>query len=158
AFLSRHPLEPGKRNASPIGWFPAWRATLRSPLGPIQLVNLHLRPPGRDGGSYVRGYVTSQEARLTETRAPPGLLDGPAPASIAGDLHEGARGRSLRHPAELGDQSALDRLHPMRPTWRWTTRMGVVRWQLDHILCGGELRATDAWVIEGGASDHVPVL
>ncbi|HTE50915.1 MAG TPA: hypothetical protein VK698_08605 [Kofleriaceae bacterium] len=42
--------------------------------------------------------------------------------------------------------------------WRWQTPMGMVRWQLDHILTDERLEAEAAWVLDGGASDHVPVL
>jgi hypothetical protein len=36
--------------------------------------------------------------------------------------------------------------------------MGLVRWQLDHILTDESLEAKAAWVLDGGASDHLPVL
>jgi endonuclease/exonuclease/phosphatase (EEP) superfamily protein YafD len=157
-FLSRHPLELGPVQESPIGWFPAWRAVLEGPLGRIQLLNLHLRPPGRDEGSFVRGYFTSQVPRLTEAEAHAGLLDPSLPAVVAGDFNEDVRGRSLLYMAGRGLVSALERFHPAQPTWRWQTRLGLVRWQLDHILLGPALRASGAWVIEGGASDHIPVL
>ncbi|HWM87400.1 MAG TPA: endonuclease/exonuclease/phosphatase family protein [Kofleriaceae bacterium] len=157
-FLSRHPLELEQLQESPIGWFPAWRAVVDTPLGRIQLLNLHLRPPGRDGGSFVRAYFTRQVERLSETEAHIGLLDPSLPSVVAGDFNEDARGRSILFLAGRGLDSALERFHPAQPTWRWQTRMGLVRWQLDHILLGPALRATAAWVIDGGASDHVPVL
>jgi endonuclease/exonuclease/phosphatase (EEP) superfamily protein YafD len=157
-FLSRYPLHPAQYEQSPIGWFPAWRALVDGPLGPMQLLNLHLRPPGRDGGSYLRGYVTSQEPRLEEARAHAALLDPALPAIIAGDFNEDASGRSVRFLAERGFESALPRFHQGAPTWRWQTRMGLVRWQLDHILTDRSLEATAAWVMDGGASDHLPVL
>ncbi len=157
-FMSRHPIEVGEVRASPIGWFPAWRAVVDSPLGRIQLVNLHLRPPGRDNGSFVRAYFTRQVERLSETEHHVGLIDPSLPAILAGDFNEDARGRSLLFLARRGLDSVLERFHPAQPTWRWQTRMGLVRWQLDHILLGPALRATAAWVLDGGASDHVPVL
>lgn len=157
-FLSRHPIQVGEVRASPIGWFPAWRAVVDTPLGRIQLVNLHLRPPGRDGGSFVRAYFTRQVDRLAETEHHVGLLDPKLPAILAGDFNEDARGRSLVFLAKRGLDSVLERFHPAQPTWRWQTQMGLVRWQLDHILLGPALRATAAWVMDGGASDHVPVL
>ena len=158
AFLSRHPLEPREAGRSPIGWFPAWRAIAHTPIGPVQLLNLHLRPPGTDGGSYLRGYMTSQEDRLRETRAHLELVDPDLPTIIAGDFNEDSRGRSLRHLAERGFDGALERFRPFQHTWRWQTAMGTIRWQLDHILAGPRLEATDAWVLQGGGSDHLPVL
>jgi endonuclease/exonuclease/phosphatase (EEP) superfamily protein YafD len=157
-FLSRLPISFKEHEPSPIGWFPAWRAVVDSAIGPIQLLNLHLRPPGRSGGSYVRGYIESQDVRLEETRAHLALVDPSMPAILAGDFNEDARGKSLAHLAALGFASVLDRLKPHQPTWRWQTEMGPVRWQLDHIVVDRRLSATDAWVTDGGASDHIPVL
>jgi endonuclease/exonuclease/phosphatase (EEP) superfamily protein YafD len=157
-YLSRHPLELGRLQESPIGWFPAWPAVADTPLGRVQLLNLHLRPPGRRHGGIVRSYFASQVERLDETRAHVALLDPLLPAIVAGDFNEDARGRSLLLLAQRGLDSVLDRFHPHQPTWRWQTRLGRVRWQLDHILIGPALRATASWVLDGGASDHVPVL
>jgi vancomycin resistance protein VanJ len=156
-FLSRHPLQLAEVVRSPIGWFPAWRAILDGPLGRIQLINLHLRPPSRRGG-VVRGYFDSQAERLRETESHLGLVSDDMPVILAGDFNEDARGRSLQHLAKLGFQSVLDRFAPWQPTWRWQTPMGEIRWQLDHIVLQGPLEATAAWVVDGGASDHVPVL
>ncbi len=156
-FLSRHPIELAERRDSPIGWFPAWRAVLDSPIGRVQLINLHLRPPSHRGGA-VRGYFESQGERLRETEAYLGLVSKDMPVILAGDFNEDARGRSLQRLLSLGFDTVLDRFRPWQPTWRWPTAMGEVRWQLDHIVLARPLRATAAWVMDGGASDHVPVL
>lgn len=157
-FLSRHPIVPGEPRRSPIGYFPAWRAVVDGPLGRVQLLNLHLRPPGSQDGSYVRGYFASQEPRLEETRAHLEVIDQAVPVILAGDFNEDARGKSLVHLAALGFDSVLDRLRPGHPTWRWETRHGLIKWQLDHILLGPGLTSSEAWVVEDGASDHMPVL
>ena len=156
-FLSRHPIELAETKDSPIGWFPAWRAVVDSPIGKLQLINLHLRPPSRRGGA-VRGYFESQVERLRETEEYLTLVSKDLPVILAGDFNEDARGRSLQHLVSLGFESVLDRFRPWQPTWRWQTAMGEVRWQLDHIVLTSPLRATAAWVVDGGASDHVPVL
>src|SRR5262245_59404048 len=41
------------------GWFPALRLILDSPLGPVQVLVVHLRPPVSDGGSFVAGHFSS---------------------------------------------------------------------------------------------------
>ncbi len=156
-FLSRHPIQLAETRASPIGWFPAWRAVVDGPIGKVQLINLHLRPPSHRGGP-VRGYFESQVDRLRETEEYLTLVSQDLPVILAGDFNEDARGRSLQHLLSLGFESVLDRFRPWQPTWRWQTAMGEVRWQLDHIVLTRPLRATAAWVVDGGASDHVPVL
>lgn len=156
-FLSRHPIELAGTRDSPIGWFPAWRAIVDGPIGRVQLINLHLRPPSHRGGP-VRGYFDSQVERLRETEHYLSLVSKDLPVILAGDFNEDARGRSLQHLVSLGFESVLDHLRPWQPTWRWPTAMGEVRWQLDHIVLTRPLRATAAWVVDGGASDHVPVV
>ena len=158
AFLSRHPIELKEQHASPIGWFPAWRAVVDGPLGRVQILNLHLRPPGREDGSYLRGYFSSQTPRLEETLAHLELVDPELPAILAGDFNEDARGKSVAHLAGLGFVSALDATRPAQPTWRWTVAGKEIRWQLDHILLPPALRAAEVWVVEGGSSDHMPVM
>ncbi|HUS68960.1 MAG TPA: endonuclease/exonuclease/phosphatase family protein [Kofleriaceae bacterium] len=158
AFLSRHPIALKEQHASPIGWFPAWRAVVDGPLGRVQLLNLHLRPPGKEDGSYLRGYFSSQAPRLEETLAHLELVDPDLPAILAGDFNEDARGKSVAHLAGLGFVSALDAVRPAHPTWRWTVAGKEIRWQLDHILLPPALRAAEVWVVEGGSSDHMPVM
>ena len=106
----------------------------------------------------MRGYFESQVERLRETEAYLALVSNDLPVILAGDFNEDARGRSLQKLMSLGFDTVLDRFRPWQPTWRWQTAMGEVRWQLDHIVLAPPLRATAAWVVDGGASDHVPVL
>ena len=59
AVLSKYPFEHGDYVPSPGGWFPAWRVVVDSPLGEVQVLQVHLRPPVSDGGSFVSGYFTT---------------------------------------------------------------------------------------------------
>lgn len=51
AFLSKYPLNSLKVIPPPAqGWFPAWLVQVRTPLGQVLLLNVHLRPPIGDTG------------------------------------------------------------------------------------------------------------
>ena len=58
--MSRLPFR-GQQLIAPEGdgWFPALRLVLDSPLGPVQVLVVHLRPPVSDGGSFVAGHFTA---------------------------------------------------------------------------------------------------
>jgi len=43
--LSKHPFTEIALIESQVGWFPGHLVMLHSPLGDIQILNLHLRPP-----------------------------------------------------------------------------------------------------------------
>lgn len=163
ALLSRYPFAAGEVLPSALGRFPAWRTVVETPLGPLQVLAVHLVPTRpADGESWmrgwVRGYYESQERRLRETDAYLAALQAGVPTIVAGDFNEDARGRSLARLAERGFANALELFDRGRATWRWTTRAGEVRWQLDHILASSDLEVTGAGVIDGGDSDHLAVL
>ena len=44
------------------------------------------------------------------------------------------------------------------PTWRWPTKLGEIKWQLDHILWRGPLEVAATRVIAAGRSDHLPIV
>ena len=53
--LSKHPIATDDYLESETGWFPAWLVTIDGPLGRVQLLDVHLRPPVSDSGSWVKG-------------------------------------------------------------------------------------------------------
>ncbi len=63
AVLSRHPFDTGEVLPPEVGWFAAWRVIVQSPIGPVQALSVHLRPPVSDGGSFVAGYFTTDAVR-----------------------------------------------------------------------------------------------
>ena len=154
--LSKVPFEDMDYLDSPIGWFPGWWVRLDSPLGPVQVLLVHLRPPVSDSGSWVKGYFTTAGLRHQELaayleRRAPGI-----PTIVAGDFNE-ARGKALDLLADRGLTDAVDALAPGTATWRWTTSVGTLRFTLDHVYHDDRLRALTAEVHDAGASDHLPV-
>lgn len=158
AVLSRHPYQTREFLPSPVGRFPAWLVVVDTPLGALQVMNLHLLPIMRGEGNIVARYYSTQKVRLRETLAYLERLDPSLPTLLAGDFNEDLAGRSVSLLRERGFESATEPFHPGVPTWRWDTAMGEVRWQLDHILHSRDLVSTWAHIVEAGGSDHLPVI
>ncbi len=156
AILSRFPLDEGELYDAPSGWFPAWRAVVDGPFGPVQLLAVHLRPPVSDSGSVVSGYFQTPAVREVEMTDYLERLDPDLPTIVAGDLNE-RNGRALTLLREAGFESVLPNFRGRQRTWRWTTSLGEVTSQLDHVVIDGRLEALSAEVLEAGRSDHLPV-
>lgn len=158
AVLSRRPYRTRAQLPSPVGKFPAWLLEFDTPLGAIQAMNLHLVPIRRARGGIIGRYLYSQKVRIKETRAYLDELRSDLPTLLVGDFNEDVRGRSLRLLQKQGYRSAMERFAKGVATWRWNTRVGEVKWQLDHILHTEHLLPIRARVIEAGNSDHFPVV
>lgn len=156
--LSRHPILEEDYLEATVGWFPAWRVVIDTPLGPVQVLNVHLRPPMSDGGSWVAGYFSTRGVRRDEMEDFWALMDPKLPTVVAGDFNENAEGKAVGFLAEQGLRSALAQVKPRAKTWRWQTRMGKIRAMLDHIVYSEALGLHEAKVLERGTSDHFPVL
>jgi endonuclease/exonuclease/phosphatase family metal-dependent hydrolase len=142
------------------GWFPALRVVLASPLGPVQALVVHLRPPVSDGGSFVAGHFTAPRIHEQEIARFCQKLDRLLPTLVVGDFNEEEDGRVVAYlaRAEWGMRSALPEFHPDRPTWRWPTSVGTLERRLDHIAYDVRLEPLSTEVIEAGRSDHLPVV
>ena len=62
AVLSRHPIARDEVVPA-VSWFPAWRGVVQTPLGPVQLLSVHLRPPFSDDRSVVKGLYETPPIR-----------------------------------------------------------------------------------------------
>ena len=156
AVLSRYPFT-GEVLASTGGWFPAWRLTVSSPIGPLQVLQLHLRPPVSDGGSWVQGYFTTRGFRRQEAERFAGPLDLTLPTLVVGDFNEKHQ-QAIGYFESRGLRSVLEQYQPSAITWRWDTSIGRITHRLDHILYSPRLLPLDARVVQAGRSDHLPVV
>jgi vancomycin resistance protein VanJ len=155
-FLSRHPLEQIEASPSPIGFFPAWRVVVRTPAGPVQLINLHLKPPVSRSGSYVSGYFTTPPEREREVKGHLALVKPELPTMVLGDFNE-SRGGGLSVLRKHRFRDALSR--SSAPTWRWRVGPFTLRGKLDHIVYDPrQLECLEARVLDAGRSDHLPVV
>lgn len=156
AVLSKLPFDQRDFIPSPIGWFPGWRIVLRSELGNVQVLQVHLRPQVSDSGSYVSGYLSTGHYRLREISEYSPVIEEGLPAIVLGDFNERS-GKAVKHLEQLGMRDVLDDFD-LGSTWRWKTSVGTLRMQLDHVFYRGALSPLSAQVLQAGNSDHLPIL
>ncbi len=134
AVASRLPLEQVRwMPPPPGGWFAAGRIVVATPLGPVQVLNLHLHPPIGDDGGLVSGYFGTRAVRQRELKHHMAQLLPNMATLVVGDFNEAANGRALSWLRSQGFGNALEEFAPGADTWRWSTSVGTLRTQLDHL-------------------------
>lgn len=155
--LSRFPITTVDTLVAPQAPFFAWRVVLATALGPIQVLDVHLRPPMSDGGSWVVGYFSTRDDRLREIQYHLEELDPALPTLIVGDFNEEADGKAMSLLAERGYTDAIAQFHGDKRTWEWPVGSITLRFQLDHILYDAHFEPVAAAIGEAGRSDHKPI-
>ncbi len=158
AVLSKYPIVQRQQLPPTVGWFPAERVVLATPMGQAQVLNVHLRPPVSDSGSWVSGYFSTRSLRGEEMEAFWREVDPDLPTIVAGDFNESRNGRAIGFLQSKGLRTVLPEVKPHATTWRWPTPLGTMRAQLDHIVVDERWRATATDVVDTGRSDHLPVV
>ena len=156
AILSKFPIVRDEILAAEAGPFAAWRGELDTPIGTLQVVNVHLFPPVRwfRSRGVARAYQDGQRIHKKELIEHSAAVEKTLPTLIVGDFNENRDGVGIQWLLGRGFSTAHK---GYEPTWRWKLRNGFeVTFQLDHILLRG-LNARDAKVHSGGRSDHRPI-
>lgn len=140
-------------------FFPAQRIIVATAEGDVQLLHVHLRP-AIDGGSWIKGFMTTPKVRRREIAAHWQKIDGTLPTIVAGDFNEDPDGLAIEFLAGHG----LARVPTSGPTtWHYEQMVKGKPWDLlkmdiDHVLVDGRFTAVDAHVMDAGTSDHRPVV
>ena len=160
AVLSKLSIESEELFPSPNrGWFPAERLVLTTNEGPLQILHVHLRP-AIDGGSWIRGFMTTPPLRRREIESYWRNIVKDMPTIVAGDFNEDPSGSALAFLARQG----LSRVATEGPTtWRYqiTSRgqtSDLIKLDIDHVMVDARLVARDGHVLDAGSSDHRPVI
>ncbi len=160
AVLSKLPIRAEEVLASPVrGWFPAERLVLETGFGALQILNVHLRP-AIDGGSWIKGFMTTPPLRRREIESYWKKLAADMPTVIAGDFNEDPTGLAVSFLAKQG----LSRVDTKGPTtWHYqVTDRGktndLLKLDIDHVMVDRRLSARDGTVLDEGQSDHRPVI
>jgi len=156
--LSRYPWQEEEILEASAGWFPAWRLVIDTPLGPLQILNVHLRPPVSESGSVVSGYFSTPPIREREIEGFVQSLDPDLPTLVVGDFNENAGGRAITLLRAAGFATALEQFDVPQQTWHWNTSAGTVTAQLDHLVHDQRLDPLDVRALPLGRSDHWPVV
>jgi endonuclease/exonuclease/phosphatase family metal-dependent hydrolase len=159
AFLAKKPVVDKKYVSDKAGWFPGWIIQADTPLGPVQILSVHLRPPlGESGGLSLSAYFSIDDIHLQEVKDLYPHLERDMPTIILGDFNEGNSGDAIKWLKNKGMMDALPEFDPFAKTWRWQTRLATMRACFDHILYSDHLYCLEARVIKAGGSDHFPVI
>jgi endonuclease/exonuclease/phosphatase family metal-dependent hydrolase len=157
AVLAKGPAQEVAYVPSETGWFDGWIVEFKTAVGPVQVVNVHLRPPISDRGSWVSGYLTTGADRESEIERFFAARKQGLPTLVMGDFNDGENSPSVRWLESQGLANALPQFDRSTPTWNWRYRGVTLKRRLDHILYTPDLHCSAARVLRSAASDHWPV-
>jgi endonuclease/exonuclease/phosphatase family metal-dependent hydrolase len=140
------------------GWFDGWIMSFQTTVGNVQVLNVHLRPPVSDRGSWVSGYLSTGDDREREIKQFYARRQNGVPMIVAGDFNDGEGSGVLRWLQGQGMRNALPQFDSDTPTWEWRVSGITLRRRMDHIVYATDLHCYQARVVKGGASDHYPVI
>jgi endonuclease/exonuclease/phosphatase family metal-dependent hydrolase len=157
AVLSRFPLTDKGYHIESHGWHPAWHVEVETPMGPVQLLNVHLRSLFTGESSRVTSYLTTNRDHLQELEAFTASCAKSLPTIVAGDFNEEPDGVGVKYLEDRGFQNALPLFHPGQWTWRQPPAWQMEQ-TIDHILFDSAFDPLNSWVEQRGDSDHLPVV
>jgi endonuclease/exonuclease/phosphatase family metal-dependent hydrolase len=158
ALLSRLPLTDVRRLPPTVGWYGGWYAIAETPVGPVQILGLHLMPPLTEKEEFsFRAFLKTGRVHRREIQTFCREVDLEAPLLILGDFNESGQGAAGGWLHKQGLRCALARHDWFSPTWAWI-KSPLVNGRLDHIFHTEHLHPVDSHVINDGVSDHLPVL
>lgn len=144
---------------SPVEWFPAMRAVVETRGGPIQILDVHLRPAVAAADRWWEENRATRGLRRREMAAYVRRLAPELPTVVVGDINDVAGSDVLATLDRAGFESALPLLGDGTVTWRWAGTTPPLEAQLDHVLFArSRFQAERAAVLTGGASDHDAIL
>jgi len=155
--ISKYPIYDQGYHQAPTEWHPAWHILVDTPMGPVQVLNVHLRSVFRGEPGKVESYLTlNQDHLLSIQEFSSDCLTG-LPTLVAGDFNEEPDGSGVKYLESQGYRNALPLYHPGQGTWR-----DPPAWQfeqtIDHVLFNSSFVPLNAWVENAGNSDHIPVV
>ena len=158
AVLSRYPFVDRGVHVALEDWHPAWHIEVDSPIGPLQVLQVHLRPPySRQEG--IGGLFDVDQDHLTEITGYSAECDAEVATVVLGDFNEGIDGPAIRQLEAEGYVNALPAFRPGQETWRYGRGLyGQTVDTIDHVLYeSARLDPLNAFVKKVGNSDHLPV-
>ena len=156
--LSRFPLEEVSYLSSANGWHPAWQLAADTPMGRVQILNLHLRALFSGEGNPIESVMATGEDHHVEISGYHGQIEQDPPTLVMGDFNEDTDGDAVRYLESLGYTNALPLYRPGQYTWRHGSVGNQLTKTIDHIMFDHNFEPLNAWVVNQGKSDHIPVV
>lgn len=157
AFLAKVPAREVAYIPSETGWFDGWIMRFETAAGPVQVLNVHLRPPISDRGSWISGYLSTGGDRLREMERFCARCESGVPTLVSGDFNDSPHSAVVEWLQQQKLINALPEFDRYSPTWHWSSGIISLHRRMDHILYSPELHCCAARVLPAGASDHFPV-
>jgi len=160
AILSKYPINNQRYTDSLIGWHPAWIFDVNTPIGVLQMANLHLTPPlisKADPNFSVAAYFSTPVIRDREIRYYYQLINPNLPTIIAGDFNESDNGFVTQFLKQKGFKDAQSMQGKGLNTWRWSLGLITLQRKLDHIFYNHAITETRVQLLHDGDSDHYPL-
>lgn len=160
--LSKYAIISERIIPPPAQWYPALLVNIKTPLGIVQFVNVHLVPtlsPHDTPGFTKYFFLEKPYIRKKEMTQIFNDLDRHKPIIIAGDFNETEDGGAIQFLKHNGFVDALTLFDTYTHTWHWPLGLFTLAYRYDHILYTPDtLTAIRAQVLYEGSSDHYPVV
>lgn len=156
--LSRYPLVDKGLLPRPEGWHPAWYVVVETPAGPVQVLQVHLRATFDGDGDPLSSALGTSADHVDEIRDFSAKLSAEQPRIVLGDFNEGPDGDAIVYLERRGYRNALPLYRPGQPTWKGASVAGQLALTLDHVLFDRAFEPLNAYVVDRGSSDHLPVV
>lgn len=156
--MSRFPIADGGFHDAPKDWHPAWHVLVQTPSGPIQLLNVHLRALFDGSSDPVGSYFNTSNDHVNEMYLFTSACLEDVPTVVLGDFNEGVGGEAVEYLEDRGYRNALPLFHPGQPTWHAPSVANQMQMTIDHVLFDSAFEPLNAYVLDIGTSDHMPVV
>lgn len=148
---------------APNDWHPAWSVLAETPAGWLNVLTVHLRSLYSGTGGVVSDYVNWGSDHVFEIQSvlkssSAQALSVALPRMVLGDFNEESNGDAVRHLESLGYTDVLPLFRPGQFTWRTRSLGNQFTQALDHILYDDAVTPLNAYVLNAGSSDHLPVV
>jgi endonuclease/exonuclease/phosphatase family metal-dependent hydrolase len=160
-FLAKYPFKTLKYAHSKIGWHPAWLILIKTPIGEITILNVHLSPPlinEHSMGFMMRALLTTRQTRLEEISFYEKWVPNSYPSIIGGDFNANTTEASVKYLTLHGYHNAFYLMPKCKITWYW--HIGgpfTLKDTYDHLFYSSRLAAKNVQVLAAGDSDHYPI-
>ena len=149
ALLSRWPITEAKQIELGRSTVPALEATVETPYGSLQILNIHTIPP------VVGHYAASRNRQLVDAAAIAAAADGPF--AIIGELNVTPWSPHFRDLLRNSGLKDARRARGILPTWPVGRPIPTLL-PIDHVLVSPDIEVTG--MVRGGPfnSDHLPLI